>query len=363
LLVITKARNNIMGNNLSIFDSTLKYLQTTLLIFFLLLAGCSFQKEVSFSGKTMGTTYHITVVTGYFSSTKDLKDQIDQRLEEIIKSMSAFRKDSEISRFNANQNTGEKFKISDDFFNVMTVAKTVYELTGGAWDGTVKPLENLWGFGSSENKKSIPAQSEIAALLPDIGFNNIEISSNHYLIKKKASISLDLASIAKGYGVDQLAALIRTSGIKNFLVEIGGEVFAAGFRKDGKKWRIGINRPKAGSPFNQVYKVVELHDKGFATSGDYRNFFEVDGKRFSHILNPKSGYPVNNGVVSVSVIADTCTFADGFATAVIVLGHEKGLERVNSLDHTECLIVVRTHDGKLIDHYSKGFKTYMAASN
>ncbi|MBW2239078.1 MAG: FAD:protein FMN transferase, partial [Deltaproteobacteria bacterium] len=259
----------------------------------------------------MGTTYHITVVTGYFSSTKDLKDQIDQRLEEIIKSMSAFRKDSEISRFNANQNTGEKFKISDDFFNVMTVAKTVYELTGGAWDGTVKPLENLWGFGSSENKKSIPAQSEIAALLPDIGFNNIEISSNHYLIKKKASISLDLASIAKGYGVDQLAALIRTSGIKNFLVEIGGEVFAAGFRKDGKKWRIGINRPKAGSPFNQVYKVVELHDKGFATSGDYRNFFEVDGKRFSHILNPKSGYPVNNGVVSVSVIADTCTFADG----------------------------------------------------
>ena len=352
-----------MENNLYNFDPTSKYLQTTLLIFFLLLAGCSFQKEVSLSGKTMGTTYHITVVTGYFSSTKDLKDQIDQRLEGINKSMSTFRKDSEISRFNANQNTGEKFKISDDFFNVMTVAKTVYELTGGAWDGTVKPLENLWGFGSSENKKSIPAQSEIAALLPDIGFNNIEISYNHYLIKKKASISLDLASIAKGYGVDQLAALIRTSGIKNFLVEIGGEVFAAGFRKDGKKWRIGINRPKAGSPFNQVYKVVELHDKGFATSGDYRNFFEVDGKRFSHILNPKSGYPVNNGVVSVSVIADTCTFADGLATAVIVLGHKKGLERVNSLDHTECLIVVRTHAGKFVDYYSKGFKTYMTASN
>jgi thiamine biosynthesis lipoprotein len=352
-----------MGHNLSIFYPTSKYLQTTLFIFFLLLGGCSLQKEVSFSGKTMGTTYHITVVTGTFSSTEDLKDRIDQRLEALNNSMSTFRKDSEISRFNAVQNTGEKFKISDDFFNVMTVAKTVYELTGGAWDGTVKPLENLWGFGNSENKKSIPAASEITTLLPEIGFNHIEISSDHCLIKKKAPLSLDLASIAKGYGVDQLAELIGTSGIKNFLVEIGGEVFAAGFRKDGKQWRIGINTPRTGSPFDQVYKVVNLHDKGFATSGDYRNYFEAGGQRFSHILDPRNGYPVRNGVVSVSIVADTCTFADGLATAVMVLGPEKGLERVNSLDHTECLIVVRTHDGKLIDHYSKGFKSYMTASN
>lgn len=251
-MVITKERNNIMGHNLSIFYPTSKYLQTTLFIFFLLLGGCSLQKEVSFSGKTMGTTYHITVVTGTFSSTEDLKDRIDQRLEALNNSMSTFRKDSEISRFNAVQNTGEKFKISDDFFNVMTVAKTVYELTGGAWDGTVKPLENLWGFGNSENKKRIPAPSEIASLLPEIGFNHIEISSDHCLIKKKAPLSLDLASIAKGYGVDQLAELIGTSGIKNFLVEIGGEVFAAGFRKDGKQWRIGINTPRTGSPFDQV---------------------------------------------------------------------------------------------------------------
>ena len=352
-----------MGHNRSIFDAASKYLPTTLLIFFLLLAGCSLQKEVSFSGKTMGTTYHITVVTGYFSSTKDLKERIDRRLEEINKSMSTFRKDSEISRFNANQNAGEKFKISDDFFNVMTVAKTVYELTGGAWDGTVKPLENLWGFGNSENRNKIPPPSKISALLPEMGFNHIEISSDHCLIKKKTPLSLDLASIAKGYGVDQVAALIRTSGIENFLVEIGGEVFAAGFRKDGKQWRIGINRPQAGSPFDQVYKVVNLHDKGFATSGDYRNYFEAGGQRFSHILDPRTGHPVRNGVVSVSIVADTCTFADGLATAVMVLGPKKGLERINSLEHTECLIVVRTQNGKLIDHYSKGFKGYMTGSN
>jgi len=345
-----------MKIDLTNFESPSKYLQTTILIFLLLsFAGCSLQKEVSFSGKTMGTTYHITVVTSMFTHTTNLQKKIDTRLDEINKSMSTFRNDSEISRFNAYQNVDEKFRISDDFYNVMTVAKTLYELTGGVWDGTVKPLENLWGFGNSEHKNRIPSKSEIETLLPDIGFSNIEILTSRHLIKKKASISIDLASIAKGYGVDQVATLIRNNGIRNFLVEIGGEVFAAGFRKDGKEWRIGINKPQAGSPFNQVYKVLELHDKGFATSGDYRNFFEKNGKRFSHILDPRNGYPVCNGVVSVSIMADTCTFADGLATAVMVLGHKKGLDLVNRLDNTECFIVTQDKDGALIDHYSKGF--------
>lgn len=332
-----------------------KCINTALLIFFVFLAGCGFQKQVSFSGKTMGTTYHITVVTGFFKNARALKDKIDMRLEEINKSMSTYRKDSEISRFNALNQTGEKFYISDDFFNVMTVAQHIYNLTGGAWDGTVEPLVTLWGFGKSENKKRIPSKSEIDALLADIGFNNIEMSANRYLIKKKAFISLDFASIAKGYGVDQVAALIKMDGIKNFLVEIGGEVFAAGIRKDGKKWQIGINNPLKDWPFDQVYKAVSIQDKAFATSGDYRNYFEFEGKRFSHILDPRNGYPINNGVVSVSIVADTCTFTDGLATAVMVLGHKKGLELVNSLDNTECLIVVQTEDGTLTDYYSKSF--------
>jgi thiamine biosynthesis lipoprotein len=345
-----------MVNNLSNFDSTSKYLQTTLLIFFLLsFAGCGFQKEVSLSGKTMGTTYHITVVAGLSTNTKDLQGQIDMRLDEIDKSMSTFRKDSEISRFNAHQNVGEKFRISDDFYNVMTVAKTIYEETGGAWDGTVKPLVDLWGFGKSENTHTIPKKSRIPKLLSKIGFDNIEIFAGHYLAKKNTTITLDLASIAKGYGVDQVASLIRDNGIHNFLVEIGGEVFAAGFRKDGKKWRIGINRPRKNAPIDQVYKVVNLQDKGFATSGDYRNYFEVNQKRFSHVIDPRNGYPVDNGVVSVSIIANTCTFADGLSTAVMVLGHKKGLDLVNRLDNTECFIVVKREDGALIDHYSKGF--------
>ncbi|MBW2604236.1 MAG: FAD:protein FMN transferase [Deltaproteobacteria bacterium] len=327
-----------------------------LIFFVLLFAGCGFQKEVAFSGKTMGTVYHIKVVAGLFTNTKDLNAQIDMRLDEINKSMSTFRKDSEISRFNALQTVGEKFGISDDFYNVMTVAKTIYEETGGAWDGTVKPLVDLWGFGKSENKHTIPEKSRITALLSEIGFNNIEIDAGHYLVKKNTTITLDLASIAKGYGVDQAAALIRANGIHNFLVEIGGEVFAAGLRKDRKKWRIGINRPRKNAPVDQVYRVVNLQDKGFATSGDYRNYFEVDQKRFSHVIDPRNGYPGDNGVVSVSVIANTCTFADGLATAVMVLGHKKGLDLVNRLDNTECFIVTKKENGALIDHCSKGFK-------
>jgi FAD:protein FMN transferase len=345
-----------MKNNLPDFEVSAKSMTAIfLLVFVLLLAGCSFNKEVAFSGKTMGTTYHIKVVAGLFTRTANLQKKIDARLEDINESMSTFRKDSEISRFNSDQKIGEKFKISDDFYNVLIVAQRIYEETGGAWDGTVKPLVDLWGFGNGKIRHTVPEKSQIKALLSEVGFKNIEILPGHYLVKKKALITLDLASIAKGYGVDQVAALIRDNKIKNFLVEIGGEVYASGFRKDGKKWRIGINRPQENAPFNQVYKVVDIHDKGFATSGDYRNYFEVHRKRFSHIIDPRSGYPVDNGVVSVSILADTCTFADGLATAVMVLGDQKGIDLVNQLESTECFIVTQTKNGALVDHYSKGF--------
>ena len=239
-----------MKNNLTRFDLSGKTITVIFLLFFVLLfAGCGMKKEFEFSGKTMGTTYHIKAVAGYLENTKMLKDEIDMRLEEINKSMSTFRKDSEISRFNAFQTIGEKFKISDDFYNVMTVAKTIYEETGGAWDGTVKPLVDLWGFGKSENNHTIPEKSRIAALLSNIGFNNIVIYDDHYLAKKNTAITLDLASIAKGYGVDQVAALIRANRINDFLVEIGGEVFAGrSFVKTAKSGGSASTDPRKTPP-------------------------------------------------------------------------------------------------------------------
>ncbi len=329
-----------------------------LIICILCLAGSAPVREMLISGKTMGTTYNIKVVADHAQNPAMLENKINKRLDKINQSMSIFIKDSEISRFNALSNIEDKFYASDDFFRVMTIAESLYKLTDGAWDGTVMPLVNLWGFGKKEQKRIIPKKEEINRLLPDTGFCHIEISKNRYFVKRKACITVDLASVAKGYAVDQIADLIKKQGINNFLVEIGGEVYAAGLRNDGKKWKIGINSPQKDSSFDQVYKVVELHDRALATSGDYRNFFEIDGTRYSHILNPKTGYPVSNNVVSVSIIADTCMFADGLATAVVVMGATKGLELINSLNGVECLMVIQEKDGDFIDLYSKGYSNY-----
>ena len=175
------------------------------------------------------------------------------------------------------------------------------------------------------------------------------------MVKNQAAITLDLNAIAKGYAVDRIAALVAGSGIENYLVEIGGEIFAAGLRPDGNHWRVGINRPKKGAALNAVYRVVSISNRAFATSGDYRNFFEIDGVRYSHVIDPRTGYPVSNGVVSATIIADNCALADGLATAIMVMGPEKGLELVNRLDNVECFIVVEKPTGRLVDFHSDGF--------
>jgi thiamine biosynthesis lipoprotein len=177
------------------------------------------------------------------------------------------------------------------------------------------------------------------------------------LSKTRPSVSLDLASVAKGYGVDAIAALIRNRGFSDYLVEIGGEVYAAGVRIDGQPWRIGINKPDSGAPFDQVYRVVTLQDRAFATSGDYRNYFEIDGRRYAHIIDPRTGYPVSNGVISVSVTAETCALADGLATALVVMGPSAGLDLVNRLPGVECLIITRDDQNRLHDFTSQGFRT------
>jgi thiamine biosynthesis lipoprotein len=314
------------------------------------------KQEHVIQGRTMGTTYTVKVVTGYFQSISGVKEKIDNRLEEINRSMSTYQKDSEISRFNRFNKVGLKFKISNDFFQVMKAGQKIYRLSGGAWDGTVNPLVDLWGFGSRGPRDKVPPTSEIAALLPDIGFANIDVVNPGFLVKKRAAVTVDLSSIAKGYGVDEVATLLGNLGYKDYLVEIGGEIFAAGHSKDDTRWRIGINRPRADAAFDEVYKVVEIHNQAFATSGDYRNFFEIEGVRYSHIIDPRTGFPVSNGVASVSIITGTCGMADGLATAVMVMGVEKGLELIDRLDGVEGLIVVKQNDGTLVDYHSKGFE-------
>ena len=315
------------------------------------------QVEHLIKGRTMGTFYQVQVVTDDSEGISGLKEKVEKRLAEVNRSMSTYLPESEISRFNSFHQTGVKFKISDDFYQVMRVAEKIYQMSDGAWDGTVNPLVDLWGFGRQGIKTAIPAKTEIMRLRASVGFHHIQIVAPGYLIKNRAQITIDLSSIAKGYGVDAIAAVLRNEGFENFLVEIGGEIFAAGLRKDGGQWRIGINRPQKSAAPNAVYKAVNLQDRAFATSGDYRNFFEVNGIRYSHVIDPKTGYPVSNGVVSASVTANNCTLADGLATAIMVMGAEKGIALANRLDNVECLIVVEKSDASLVDFYSKGFRT------
>lgn len=321
----------------------------------LLCIGCNTENEVLISGKTMGTTYSIKVVAHDLKPLAVLKDEINARLDAINQSMSTYRPDSEISKFNAWTQSG-RFELSDDFMHVANVAARLYRLSGGAWDATVMPLVKLWGFSGGKELKQIPSKEQVGSLLNQVGFSGIEFSGPRGLKKRNTKLSLDFASIAKGYGVDQIAALLRSRGFENFLVEIGGEVYAAGHKKNGARWRVGINFPDKDASFNEVYRVVALQDRALATSGDYRNFFQIDGRVFSHVIDPRTGYPVDNRVVSASVISSDCTFADGLATAVMVMGPQAGLELIDRLPDTEGLIVERRSDGTFKDYHSAGMK-------
>lgn len=320
------------------------------------ISGCG-PLETDIRGETMGTTYGIKIMTGRFVKTGHLPDLVDARLQEINASMSTFIEDSEISKF--NDSIGKvPFTPTADFLEVMQVAMDIHKRSGGAWDGSLDPLVTLWGFGREEPKEQPPEQEEIEASLSLVDFSRVSISSDGKFLKNDPRLTIDLASIAKGYGVDAIAVLLKDEGYEDFLIEIGGEIFASGKRDKNTPWRVGVNTPSSTAGFGQVYKVLSVSGKALATSGDYRNFFVSEGRMYSHILDPRTGYPVTNGVVSASVIAKTCTLADGLATALMVMGPDSGLELVEQMTNVEALIIVRNQDGDFEEYPSSSFAEY-----
>jgi thiamine biosynthesis lipoprotein len=320
-----------------------------------LLAACGPRTEQRLEGRTMGTTYHVTLVGVTPERAAPLHRRIDARLEQVNDSMSTYRPESELCRFNRLDRAGEPFAVSADMLAVMRTALRVFDLSAGAWDGTVMPLVNLWGFGPAGPRSEPPADEEIEALRAHVGFAAIEVRPGA-LVKRDPAVTLDLGSIAKGYGVDVVAALLRSEGLRDFIVEVGGEVYAAGARRDGRPWRVGINRPRAEAAPDDLIGVASLREQAFATSGDYRNYFTSDGARYSHILDPRTGRPVANGVVSVSVQAPDCTLADGLATAVTVMGADAGVALLERLDAVEGLVIVEARDGSLVERRTSGFR-------
>ncbi len=311
----------------------------------------------------MGTTYHVTVIIRGPGSVEGLQAKIDHRLAELNRRLSTWIEDSEISRFNRLREAGAEFPISEDFLRVMTAAAGIFEASEGAWDGTVHPLVDLWGFGPAGPAPSAPSAERIAGAMAEVGFDKIEVRPRGALVKRHPAVTVDLSSIAKGYGVDAVAEVLRDEGFADFLVEIGGEVYAAGVRRDGGPWRVGINRPYPEAGGKEVYKVVPLGGRALATSGDYRSYVLEGGVRLSHVIDPRSGQPVTNGVVSASVLAPSCMQADGLATAVMVMGAEAGLALVEGLDDVEALVLVERRGGFLEECRSSGFRTQDAPSS
>ncbi len=314
------------------------------------------KETYSVYGKTMGTYYSVQVYTPKTINTANLKQKIDAQLRILNRQMSLYSKTSEISKFNRTAKD-KPMAVSKDFFKVMKQAKKIYALTDGAWDGTIRPLYELWNFDRPVKMiASIPDENQINSCLKKTGFNNLIIADRE-LTKKIAGLNLDLGSIAKGYGVDAVTSMLKGSGYKNFFVEIGGEVYVAGKKGHKKKWRLGIASPENNNA--KPFKIIRLTDKAIATSGTYQNFFKFDGKTYSHIINPKTGWPIANKIVSVSVIADNCMLADGLATGLMVMGRQNGVTLINSLNNIECMVVVKTEDEKLKPFFSKGFKKYL----
>ena len=320
-----------------------------------LLLACAPRPEQRLEGRTMGTTYHVTLVGVTAERAAALQPRIDGRLEQVNDRMSTYRPQSELSRFNRLDRAGEPFPASADMLAVLRTASRVFDLSGGAWDGTVMPLVDLWGFGPAGAVDEPPSDEAVRTALGRVGFRRIEIRRDA-LVKKDPAVTLDLSSIAKGYGVDAVGALLRDEGVADFVVEIGGEVYASGVRRDGRPWRVGINRPRVDAAPDDVFGVALLRDEAFATSGDYRNYFQSGGHRYAHVLDPRTGRPVTNGVVSVSVRAPDCTLADGLATAVMVMGAEAGVALLEKTENVEGLVVVESKDGRLVEHRTTGFR-------
>lgn len=306
-----------------------KILKALALLGLLLFCACNKQATlVHIEGRTMGTQYNVKFFTsnGELGDKEKAKEEIDEVLKKVNKEMSTYLKDSEISYFNQTDRLGW-LKISKDFFNVTVYALKLAEETEGAFDPTIGPLVNLWGFGPGGERK-VPEQVQIEEALKRVGYDKISLNSEKFEIKKKVpGVYLDLSALAKGFGVDKVADFIESKGIANYMVEIGGEVRTKGQKGDKSSWKIAIEAPHPTSQGESYQRILNLNSLSLATSGNYRNFFMENGKKYSHTINSKTGNPVAHSLASVSVAdSGSCMKADALATALMAMGQTKGFE-------------------------------------
>lgn len=334
----------------------MNFSRRSLLLLLLCAAACGPKgpQEYAIEGRAMGTTYTVKLVADSPlepAETDRLAAVVFDAIDDVNSKMSTYKEDSELSRFNQLK-TAEPFPVSAETLKVLVEAKRIGALSDRAYDVTVGPLVNLWGFGPGARANNISDQM-IHTALASVGWEKIEIDADASTIRKlHPDVYVDLSSIAKGYGSDQVALAIEAAGYFRYLVEIGGEMHALGLNIHGEPWRVAIERPVENE--RVIERVVPLENLSMATSGDYRNYYDFEGQRISHTIDPRTGRPVRGRVASVSVVDPSCMTADGWATALTALGEEEGFA-VAEREHLTALFQLRQDDGTFVQKPTSAF--------
>ncbi len=331
---------------------------TLLVVCAMLLLACQGNKKSTsdyykIQGQVFGTFY--SIIYESVESKDSLGVNVLKELDKVNNSLSPYVKTSTISRFNYSDSGSE---VDSMMAIVVKEAFNVYNDSKGAFDITVAPLVNAWGFGF-KNKDSISTDL-IDSLLLNIGMDKIKLEGR-FLSKFRPGVMLDASSIAKGFGVDVAANYLERQGVKNYLVDIGGEIRAKGVNNEGADWTIGINKPidDKAALNNELEAILSFNKGGLATSGNYRNFYYKDGKKYAHTIDPHSGYPVQHSLLSASIVADDCMVADAYATACMVMGVEKSMQVIDSIPGLEGYFIYADKDGENKVIYTSGFEKYL----
>jgi len=305
-------------------------------------------KEVLLTGRTMGPIeYHVK----YLSKERvSYQKEVDSVLKAFNQSLSTYIPTSEISRF--NQADSLVFETAY-MLPVLEASERVYNMTGGAFDPTVGPLVNAWGFGP--NKTPSADTSKIDSLLRFVGFDKVSFTDTK-VVKGIPGIYLDFSAVAKGYGVDLVGKFLESKGIGNYMVEIGGEVVCKGKSEKGDWWLIGVDNPYLDAKSENIAATVQLENRAMATSGNYRNFYEVNGKKYAHTIDPSTGRPVAHSLLSASVFAPDCMTADALATACMVMGVEKAVQLFEGNPQLDAILIYHGSDNKIHTHVTSGIK-------
>lgn len=305
-------------------------------------------KKIQINGTAQGTTYHITY---YAADSVVKKKQIDSILDKIDSSLSLYKSYSLINRFNSSK---EGMAVDEHFIKVVKKAQEVYKTTNGLFDITIYPLTEAWGFGP-KRMDTVPQAATVRQLLSCVD-SRLLYWRGQKLMKKKPCVKIDANGIAQGYSVDVLADFFEQNGIQNYLIELGGEIRIKGRKPDNQKMSVGIEAPGEESDFSLIEKIVYLDKGAITTSGNYRRYYESNGKKISHLLNPRTGYSLQNELISVTVYAKDAMTADGYDNAIMAMGLKKGLAFVEKNKDLAAHFIYKKNDGTVADTISKRFK-------